>query len=425
MTAPCYLGLDLGTSGCRAAAIDEHDSVIATRRRDWPAHPADPLTSPEQWWRTACEVLADIAAAATDWSPRALAVDGTSGTVLLCDDHLRARTPALPYHDASAASEAARIAELAPRESGAHGSSSGLAKALRLRACADASTAFHVLNQADWVGNQLCGKGPVSDENNALKLGYDPVARRWPEWLSQLRLPAGFLPRVVPPATPLGSLRHDLSRELGLPADLWIVAGTTDSIAAFLAAGDIEPGTAVTALGTTLVLKVVADTPTFAPEYGVYSHRLDDRWLAGGASNTGGGALAQHFTAAELERLTPALDPAHDTGLEYYPLARPGERFPTPDPAKAPRLAPRPSEPHRFLQGLLEGIARIEASGYRRLAELGASYPHRVITTGGGARNPAWRVIRERYLGVPVTAAAQEEAAVGVATLARRARHAH
>ena len=94
--------------------------------------------------------------------------------------------------------------------------------------------------------------------------------------------------------------------------------------------------------------------------------------------------------------------------------------FPIADAALTSRETPRPADDVAFLHGLLEGIARIEAAGYRRLAELGASPLISVRTVGGGARNTAWTAIRARVLGVPVRRAAAEEAAVGLAGLALR-----
>jgi sugar (pentulose or hexulose) kinase len=142
------------------------------------------------------------------------------------------------------------------------------------------------------------------------------------------------------------------------------------------------------------------------------------RWLAGGASNTGGAALAQFFSAGQLAALSAAIDPARDSGLDYYPLPRPGERFPVADPALPPRTDPRPADDVAFLHGLLEGIARVEAAGYARLAALGGPAVRRVLTVGGGAANPAWTALRQRILGVPVFAAAEAEAAYGAALLA-------
>ncbi len=106
-----------------------------------------------------------------------------------------------------------------------------------------------------------------------------------------------------------------------------IVAGTTDGCAAFLASGASEPGDGVTSLGTTLTLKLLSATPVFAPQFGIYSHRIGDQWLAGGASNTGGAAIAKYFSREEIARLTPLLDPDHPTGLDFYPLASPASAF--------------------------------------------------------------------------------------------------
>ena len=68
-----------------------------------------------------------------------------------------------------------------------------------------------------------------------------------------------------------------------------------------------------------------------------------------------------------------------------------------------------------------EGIARIEALGYRRLTDLGGPALAAVRTVGVGARNTAWSGIRCRVLGVDLMPAKSEEAAVGVATLALKA----
>src|SRR5690606_31083732 len=71
-----------------------------------------------------------------------------------------------------------------------------------------------------------------------------------------------------------------------------------------------------------------------------------------------------------------------------------------------------------FFQGILEGIARIEAQAYAVLAELGAPAVSTVWTTGEGSLNPAWTRIRARALGVPLKAARSQQPVYGVAQLA-------
>jgi sugar (pentulose or hexulose) kinase len=419
---PLFLGVDLGTSGCRAIVIDAGGTEVA--RTSVPLPPPDRPApgcaeqDPRVWWegvRAAVRGLPPPGRAGVV----AVAVDGTSGTVLLTDGDGTPVGRALMYDDARAVVEAAGLRGVAPAEAAVHAAASGLAKALWLAARAPGG-ARHLVHQADWILGRLCGRPDLGDEHNALKLGYDPVGRRWPAWLARTALPPAWLPEVLPAGTPAGLLDPATAIELDLPQTALAVAGTTDSTAGALATGVDAAGDAVTTLGTTLVMKVLAPTPAWSAGYGVYSHRIDGLWLVGGASNSGGAVLRQHFDDAELAALSARIDPAVGSPLDYYPLPRPGERFPVNDPALVPRLAPRPNDPVAFLHGLLEGMAAIEALAYRRLAELGAPYPARVLTTGGGAGNSAWTAIRARRLGIPVYPAPHADAAYGAALLARR-----
>jgi sugar (pentulose or hexulose) kinase len=373
---------------------------------------------PELWWQATVSAIGKLGAQIDLRRIERIVVDGTSGTLLLVDANGRPCSLGLMYNDARAKKEAARIGAVAPAESGAHGASSALAKLLHLLECNNGSDVRHAVHQSDWIAGRLAARHGVSDENSALKLGYDPVTRAWPAWINQLGVPRELLPKVLVPGTPFADIDPSTARALGLSTSARIAAGTTDGVAAFIATRAERPGDAVTSLGTTLVVKLLTTRPIFAANQGVYSHRLGERWLAGGASNSGGAALLLHFTAEDMERLTPQLKPEEPTGLDYYPLPKPGERFPIADPTLAGRITPRPSEDHRFFQGLLEGIASVEALAYQRLALLGAPALRHVISIGGGARNEAWTRIRHRILGVPVTVAEQTEACFGAALLA-------
>jgi sugar (pentulose or hexulose) kinase len=322
------------------------------------------------------------------------------------------------YHDKADDADIAAVAGAAPANSAAHGATSPLARALRLQRLDGVA---RILHQADWVAGLMSGRFDISDENNALKTGYDPVERNWPAWIAATGVAQDLLPAVVPAGTVVGGVCAEAAKRFGLSATAVVVAGTTDGCAAFLATGAGEPGEAVTSLGSTLVLKMVCDQPVFAPQYGLYSHRIGDLWLAGGASNSGGAALARFFSTEAIRETSQRIDPGKSTGLDYYPLPAPGERFPINDPAFEPRTTPRPADDAEFLHGLLEGIAKIEALGYRRLFELGGPPLSCVYTVGGGAANEVWSQIRARVLGVPLRKSASDEAAVGVARLARRA----
>lgn len=407
-----FLGLDIGTSGARAVVIDGAGREVATGTAAMSGNHRDPGV----WWATARNAIEGSLSRIDSSRIAAISVDGTSGTMVAVGADGAPLAEGSMYNDPSAdPSVLGAIMAHAPAASAAIGPTSGLARALVFQA----HHPHKVLHQADWIAFKLSGR-MLSDANNALKTGYDPVLECWGGWIAETGLDISVLPNVAAPGTSVGKITREAAESFGLPDHAQIVAGTTDGCASFLATGATRVGEGVTVLGSTLTLKILSDRPIFAPKFGIYSHRLLGMWLAGGASNSGGAALLGFFTADEMEHLSPWIDPETDTGLDYYPLPRPGERFPISDPQLLPRVSPRPENQVQFLHGLLEGIAGIEAQGYQRLAELGAPRLSSVRSTGGGAANNIWTRLRARKLGVPILAPVSDAAAYGSAILARK-----
>jgi len=416
-----YLGVDLGTTGCRIIAVDAAGAVQAEMSAPIAAPPRNDnqiTQDPTVWWKAFSGCLTNLLKQVDPKRVHVMTVDGTSGTLLLCDDKGSPVSPGIMYNDQRAVEQARKIGALAGATSGAQGATSSLAKLMWLHDKKIDKRARYALHQADWISGRLTGNFGHSDYNNCLKLGYDTDKLAWPKWINKLGFNIALLPEVHAPGEPLGTISESTAKAFGLPPDVQVLAGTTDGVAAFLAAGASEPGHGVTALGTTLVLKLLSDKPVFSPEHGVYSHRLGNHWLAGGASNSGGAVLLQYYKVEQMREMTPLLDPEHFTGLDYYPLPDIGERFPVNNPEMVPRLEPLPGDSVTFFQGMLEGIARIEAQGYELLGKLGAPALSTVYTTGGGAKNPAWERLRERILGVKLEKPRSEHAAYGSALLA-------
>jgi sugar (pentulose or hexulose) kinase len=375
---------------------------------------------PQRWRDALRQLLLKLGEQIDSHRIRAIAIDGTSSTILLCDQHGEAITPALMYNDSRARKQAARIRELAPADSGAHGASSSLAKLMFLLETHPDAAIAHACHQTDWLQAWLSGRYDIADENNCLKLGYDSQQQCWPEWLESCGVAGALLPKVVAPGSVIGKILPERARELGLSEHCLVVSGTTDSIAALIATGANQVGDAVTSLGSTLVLKLISAKPVFSAAHGIYSHKLGEHWLVGGASNSGGAVLRKYFSQQQLDTMTLRLQPEQATGLHYYPLVTAGERFPHSDPDKIPVLEPRPDDDVIFFQAILEGIASIEAEGYAKLQALGASKAKRVYTTGGGSVNQAWRRIRATRLGLPILKPQYSEASIGAALLAKQ-----
>ena len=135
---------------------------------------------------------------------------------------------------------------------------------------------------------------------------------------------------------------------------------------------------------------------------GIYSHRLGNQWLVGGASNVGCQILRQEkYSTNELIELSKNINPLINSPLQYYPLTKIGERFPKNDPNKIPILDPKPLKANtelntglndgvdgnvqdvdrtQYLHGILQGISTVEKEGYSALMELGATPLTEVIS---------------------------------------------
>ncbi len=444
------LGIDIGTSGIRAVVMNKDQQILATadvklnpsivrysKKNNSTAYTQDPF----HWWDVFKIMMYHLARDLKTKSQLSLtaithlAIDGTSGTVLLADKNGLPCSKALMYNDQRAVQFAKIIAQYAPENTAAAGVTSGLAKLLWLYRYSGASKdTCYALNQADWINGVLSGcfkqghKGQ-SDYNNALKMGYDAEQRCWPDWLiaflKQRNFPVQILPDVYPPGQVIGRIDPEMASYFGFSNELQICAGTTDSTAAIIASGARHYGEAITSLGSTLVMKVITDKPVYNHQWGVYSQPYNELWLAGGASNSGGAVLKQFFSIKEISQLTDKLEliisqhKFKSLDLNYYPLLSPGERFPIHDPKLNAKLSPRPEQDIEFFQALLEGMADIETLAYQRLLELGAPYPKHVKSIGGGSFNTAWQFIREQKLGIPVYFADYEQAAAGSAILAQ------
>ena len=406
------IGIDFGTSGARLVAIDTDRNVLWWGTRELSAGKL----------RETLFALIQAIPIAVKARVTRMAIDGTSSTVLLCNSQGRIIGTPILYDDDRGKTVLDRLSAIVPAGHPAISATSSLAKLFWLASQADfvVTDSIYFLHQADWLAYHLHGKLGISEYHNALKLGYDVESLCYPDWLERHPY-RPLLPQVVKPGTPIGIVLPSVAQELGLAAECVVCAGTTDSIAAFLASGVETPGQAVTSLGSTLVIKLLSYTRVDDVKYGIYSHRLGDLWLVGGASNTGGAVLRHFFSDAELVELSQEINLNLPSDLDYYPLLAPGDRFPINDPNLRPRLTPRPDSSIDFLAGLLTGIAKIEARGYQLLASLGATPLTAVYTAGGGAQNPVWTKIRQRYLPVPISISPHQEAAYGTALLAQAA----
>lgn len=430
--AGCVIGIDAGTQGARAVAVDDDGRIVASAARAYIGAVVDlppPLAEQraDAWWDACAECLRELASSVGPTTIGAIAVASTSGTFVPVDSAGQPLRPAIMYNDGRAGEELtcevqAAGASLAAKLGYRFAPAFALPKMLWLRKKEPSvfERAWKLLHAADFIAGKLTGRFDVTDSSNALKSGYDLVELRWPRFIEErLGIPLAKLPDVLTPGEAVGSVTGAAARETGLAAGTPVVAGLTDGTASFIASGASAPGDWCSTLGTTLVLRGIAGELVRDPHGRFYSHRHPDGWwLPGGASNVGGECLATLYADQDLAALDCAAAEHLPTDLVVYPLVRTGERAPFVSDAAKGFVLGEPGCEAQLYAAYLEGVALVEQWCYSELAALGAPLGDTVRATGGGARSDVWCQLRANVLGRAIVRPVVTGAAFGAAIVA-------
>lgn len=430
-----FCGIDVGTSAVRVKIVSEDGRVICSA--------STPLAPPrvngprreqeaESWWQVTCETTRRAVKNLDGASIDAVAVDATSGTIVFTDEELRPLGPGLMYNDNRASGYGARINDAAGPFLKTHGyrfkdnfSLSRIVWASENDPCF--KDARRVMHQGDYINARLAGKVTGTDWSTALKSGCDLHLSQWPAFLSdELNLPVEILPTpVVAPGMLIGEISKTAERQSGLPAGAKLVAGASDGMASLLASGVATPGEFNTSLGSTIIVKGVAERILDDPEGMIYCHRHPDgSWLPGGASNAGCSAINLAFAPAPETRKETlgALDLVADRFLPSSTLVYPlgdatEERFPfRKNDIQEMIIGGTGSQEERYA-AYVQGISFVERWCYEKLESLGAPVK-RIFSTGGGSSSTMWLQVRADVLQHPLTVPKEPEAAFGAAILA-------
>lgn len=399
------LGIDVGTGGVRAVAVDEAGTLVAeaeaglvSDRHEGAAHEQEP----GDWWAGVCKV-----SRLGDFEVAGVAVTSTSGTLVLADACGSPVRPAILYDDGRSAAVGAALGVNA---------SFSLAKAAWVRECEPEvwRRTRWILHPADWLTGKLTGEFGVADHSNVLKLGYSPETHSW----THAALPAERLPRVVRPGVRLGGISREAAAETGLRAGTPVFAGATDGMAGLIASGASRPGDANTTLGTTLVWKALCETRPVL-KYGIYCHlHPTGLWAPGAASNTGPGVLRTADAGAgdaEKDALAERYLPSPVLG---YFLSGAGERFPFLNPQATGFCEGEAGDAGERHAARLQSLAFVERWGYELMEQCGVRTGEVVYSTGGAARSGVFSALRASVLKRRIALPRYPSAAFGAAVLA-------
>ena len=441
------LGVDVGTTGCKAAAFSELGLCLASAYREYPTlHPGDGWAELDSRhvWDCVRATIGKVAAQVAKDPIRALSVSSMgeaatpvskqreilSSCILSSDtrgaDYIEALTREISQED---------FYSINPNILGAQYT---LPKLLWLRQHQPDlySRADKFLLWGDLV-TCLLGCDPLTSYSHANRtLLFDIRAGDWSERLLSLtRIERTKLPTPVPSGTVAGKVSSHAARQMNLPEGVLVVVGGHDQCCNSLGAGIHAAGRAVCGIGTFECItpsydRIPESGPMLRNGLNVEHHVLPGLFVSFIYNQSG--SLVRWFrdTFARADR--KLLSPEKDT---YEALAgempeAPTRLFTLPyfEPTGPPHFVAEASgvilgmktttSRGEILKSIMESVTFYLAESTKALAEMGVDISE-FVATGGGAKSDAWLQIKADIFGVPfVRLAITEGSVLGAAMLA-------
>ncbi len=442
-----FLGLDLGTSACKAIAVDGAGQVVARATAAYPLSTPRPgwaEQDPADWEHAADQVMRALTAALPEGSEvRGIGLSGQMHGLVALDADDRVLRPAILWCDNRTARECERITG----QVGGLAALLGLTSNRMLPGFTGGKIAWlqrhepeiharmrRFLLPKDSIRLLMTGEY-ATDVSDASGTGlFDVRERCWsPTMLRTVGLDSGQVPHAVESHQPTGGLRAAIAERWKLPVGLPVVGGGGDSVIQTTSMGVIDPGLVGVTIGTAGLAGGSADR---CPENAdgllqVSCGNAPGRWHVMGVTLNGGGSLRWLRDAlrplgvacvpefATLMSLAEAVPPGAG-GLAFLPYLL-GERCPdvAPDARGAFVGLAQGHDLGHLVRALLEGVLLNLRSILQLMEHSGLAFDA-VRVSGGATASPLWLQLLADVIGreVATVTGAAEGGAYGAALLA-------
>lgn len=267
MSPAALIGIDLGTSNCKAAAFDEQGRLLAIARQPIETHAPGPDLAEQDvaaWRQAVAGCLHQLRAQATfnHYAIAGLGITGHFPSLALLGPEGEPLRPAIIWKDSRGilpahlpGPEVAKRTRLPV----SYLNTLPLAKLFWLKhhepACLDSARLGWCLGAKDTIVFYLTGRA-VTDPIEAWWTGLAGQAgQSWDEkFLEQAGVPADCLPEILPMTALAGGILPTAADQTGLAAGTPVVVGTGDGVCGMLGAGVLQPGQGAIMSGSSLIV---------------------------------------------------------------------------------------------------------------------------------------------------------------------------
>ncbi|MDW7659410.1 MAG: FGGY-family carbohydrate kinase [Bacillota bacterium] len=445
------LGIDIGTSGCKATIIDREGVMQSQAYCEYyTLSPAEGLQeiNPDVVFSSVCKVVCEAVVACGSDPVQGISASSFGEAVVALDRQGQAIGNSLLYIDKRGEEEAEylkkrigdeRVLQIAGTKIQPMFS---LCKIMWLKKHQPEqyNRTWKYLLYADYVLFRL-GAEPHTDYSLATRtMAFDITSKTW----SQEILDCAAIDRTkfaepVQAGTAVGTIAAAVAADLGLPADVALVAGGHDQPCAALGAGVIRPGMAIDGLGTVECLAPAFNSPILNDAmanhaFACVPHVVKDLYVTYAFTFTSGSVLKWYRDTLGQ----PYKDAADKRGVNAYTLMiEDALADPSPSPllllphfagAATPYmdngsrgaligLTTRTSA-RDILKAILEGITFEIMVNQEKLADASIAI-HDLRAVGGLARSDQFLQLKANMMGTKIASLVYAEAGtIGVAILA-------
>ena len=446
-----YIGLDIGTSGCKAVVFNESGVELASAYREYPVR--RPISNwaeldSEEVMTKCFEIIIELNSMIDD-PVLALSISSQGEAFTPVGDNGKILGKAMVSSDS-------RAADLATSWSSAFGPEKlyhitghtphplfTLFKLLWMKENQPDiwSDATHFLCFEDLLHLKLGIPPHISWSMAGRTMLFDVIRHEWSsEILSAIGLDASRLAKPVPSGQVLGYIHKSIAKDLGFTKEVAIVSGGHDQVCAALGAGILSPGMCMYATGSVECFCPVLNKPAFSEELrrnnlNCYDYTLEGKYTTLAYSLTGGNILkwmrdtlgyeerklAEKSGKNHYQHLLEIMpDAPTDLLVLPYFSATGTPYFDTKAKGAIIGLQQTTSK-GEITKALLEGVA-LEMKLNLQLMEESGMHIDTFVATGGGTRNDAWTQMKSDILNKKVIVRDVEEAGCyGAALLAQSA----
>lgn len=443
------LGLDIGTTGCKAAIFSEAGQLIGYCFKEYGyscPHPKWAEQDPLEVMAAVKEVIRGAAASMRSNDPVTVVGLSVQGDAIISvDSHMNVLYPAILGMDARTEEECRWLEEnLGARHIFRHTGMpvhplNALTKIMWIKNNRPDvfEKTWKFLHYEEFVLAMLGGEPSVDLSMASRTMAFDIAAGGWSSSvLDAVGISREKLARVVPSGHFAGRIAPELARELGLPREVSLATGGHDQTCAALGSGVIREKMATVSTGTAEVMGIPFERPMLSDEmlmsnYPCYYHVVPGTYFTITLNHTGGLLLRWYrdvFGNLEMREAAESGCDVYDLMISRVPrgpshvLFLPhlvGSGTPWSDPKSKGAVVgiTLGTTRHDVVKGILDSLTYELKINLDMLRSLGVEVQE-LRAVGGGAKSPAWLQVKADVLGVPVaTLAVREAACLGAALL--------